>query len=121
MANPFDGRTTRYVEATLLNITTIFAGIGQAGYEEIISALGMSGFCETTNIRFDEKLYKAAKQLWSESKSLCHFRLKSEGRFGKIVCLFDAAWLHRGCASRHGFASVIDVDSGCNLWAGHRS
>ena len=121
MANPFDGRKTRYVEATLLKISTIFAGIGQAGYVEIIPALGVSGFCETTNIRFDEKLYKAAKQLWSESKSLCYFRLKSEGRFGKIVGLFDGAWLHRGYASRHGSASVIDVDSGCNLWTGHIS
>ena len=58
-----------------------------------------------------------------ESQAKCHEYLKSQavGGFDAIVGLFDGAWLHRGYASQHGSAAIVDVTVGCILWLGHRS
>jgi len=118
-----DFRTARYAEATLLLIGTMFAGGGQTNYEEVCNAVGLQGFSEKCNRSYFWRFYNAAEALMKESQAKCHEYLKSQavGGFDAIVGLFDGGWLHRGYASQHGSAAIVDVTVGCILWLGHRS
>ena len=116
-----DYRTGRYEEATLLEIGNMFGGGGVMDYQELGNALGMSVFSERTQHRYFWRYYHAAEQLWKEVQDICHQRLKDEGRWDKIIGLFDGGWLHRGYASPHGSGAIVDVQTGMILWLGHKS
>ena len=118
-----DERTTRYAEATLLMIGTIFGGGGLTSYKEICSAVGLSGFVSRSNQYYEYHFYHAAETLVKESLHECHkiSDMQLKHGFGEIIGLFDGAWLHRGHGSQHGSAAIVDVGLGCIMWLGHCS
>ena len=111
-ADDKDFRTGRYAEATLLVIGLIFAGCGFAGYEEVCAATGLLGWSWKSCYRYFWRFYYAAEDLWADSKQRLISNLESENRLHSVIGLFDGGWLHRGYASQHGSAAIVDTVSG---------
>jgi hypothetical protein len=114
-ADDKDFRTGRYAEATPLVIGLIFAGCGFAGYEEVCAATGLFGWSWKSYYGYFWRFFYAAQDLWADSKQRLISNLESENRLHSVIGLFDGGWLHRGYASHHGSAAIVDTVTGAVL------